>query len=66
LTNALAISGDGTTIIGQAQHNGKTEAYIATIPEPASAWLIFACAALLLRRRPPNLTLATGPRNESS
>ena len=34
LTNALDISGDGRTIVGQGIHNGSNVGYVAVIPEP--------------------------------
>jgi probable HAF family extracellular repeat protein len=45
------ISADGTTIVGTGYHNGVTEAWIAHLPEPATAWLLTAAALMALRRR---------------
>ena len=35
LTKALALSTDGTTLVGYGTHYGQTEAWIATVPEPS-------------------------------
>jgi probable HAF family extracellular repeat protein len=53
LSAAHAISADGRTIVGTGAHNGTTEAWIATIPEPSSLTLAGMSGAflLLLRRR---------------
>jgi probable HAF family extracellular repeat protein len=39
LNEARGISHDGLTIVGTGIHNGRTEAWVATIPEPSSITL---------------------------
>jgi len=39
------------TIVGDGTHNGFTEAWVATIPEPATALLGIMGVSVLLRRR---------------
>ena len=51
LAYGRSISADGTTIVGTGYHDGVTEAWIAHIPEPATAWLLTAAALMALRRR---------------
>jgi probable HAF family extracellular repeat protein len=52
LTEATGVSGDGLYVAGYGIHNGNREAFIATVPEPASlAPLAVAGAAVLSRRR---------------
>ncbi len=52
LRTASGISADGRTIVGTGVNpNGFTEAWIATIPEPASAILLLLGTTMLLRRR---------------
>jgi probable HAF family extracellular repeat protein len=53
LQSAYAISADGRTIVGSGTHLGRTEAWIATIPEPSSLALLGLGGILLyfLRRR---------------
>jgi probable HAF family extracellular repeat protein len=50
---AKATSADGNTIVGDGIRNGKSEAFVAVVPEPASIGLTLplAAAALLRRRR---------------
>ena len=50
LSEAHSVSLDGLTVAGYGPRNGNTEAFIATIPEPASIALL-TFAALILRRR---------------
>jgi probable HAF family extracellular repeat protein len=52
LTEATAISADGRTIVGYGRNPlGRTEAWLAVIPEPASLFLcLLGAPALLLRR----------------
>ena len=51
LTGALAISGDGTAIVGQGIHNGVAEAFVAiVVPEPSSFAIMTAGASLILHR----------------
>jgi uncharacterized membrane protein len=53
LLDATAISYDGNTIVGSGLRGGNTEAFIAVIPEPASAALLLTLATpALLARRP--------------
>lgn len=55
LQSATGISDDGYTFAGTGLHNGVTEGWIATVPEPGSCGLI-ALGALLLgvrRKRHP-------------
>jgi hypothetical protein len=48
LTRAEGISPDGLTIVGAGGHNGRLEAWVATIPEPSTMVLgIIAVLALL-------------------
>jgi probable HAF family extracellular repeat protein len=50
LKNATGISDDGLIIVGYGTNlNGYTEAWVATIPEPATL-LIFGLGSLLLKR----------------
>ena len=51
LFSATAISADGNTIVGTGAHLGRTEAWIATIPEPASLTLLSPGSVVLLARR---------------
>ena len=53
LTRAVGVSDDGFTFSGTGVNpSGKTEAWIATIPEPASAALVtLGCALLSAPRR---------------
>jgi probable HAF family extracellular repeat protein len=52
LQSATAISADGRTIVGYGTHLGRTEAWIATIPEPSSLALmgLGGIVVFLLRR----------------
>ena len=53
LTHALGISADGLTICGQAYDPaGYPEAWIATIPEPASILILLGAVATTALRRP--------------
>ena len=51
LASCAGISADGTAIVGTGYHDGVTEAWIAHIPEPATAWLLLTAAALMALRR---------------
>ena len=52
LTSANGISADGLTIVGVGTNPaGQTEAWVATLPEPAT-FALLALGGLLLRRRP--------------
>jgi probable HAF family extracellular repeat protein len=49
---AVDVSANGKTIVGYGIHNGRQEAFVATIPEPASvAPVALAAAGLVLPRR---------------
>ncbi|HIJ67593.1 MAG TPA: PEP-CTERM sorting domain-containing protein [Planctomycetes bacterium] len=51
LSHATDISADGLTIVGDGKNpTGNTEAWIFTVPEPATI-LLFGLGALLLRKR---------------
>jgi hypothetical protein len=50
LTAATGISADGKTIVGYGYNGGSPEAWIATIPEPATLSLL-ALGGMMLRRR---------------
>jgi uncharacterized membrane protein len=39
LSDATSISADGNTIVGYGTHNGNTEAFVATVPDPTTAVL---------------------------
>ncbi|MEX2140514.1 MAG: hypothetical protein WD894_14725 [Pirellulales bacterium] len=45
LTQAYGVSHDGRTIVGQGIHNGRSEAWVATIPEPSSIIQLAVAAA---------------------
>jgi probable HAF family extracellular repeat protein len=51
LFNVPAVSGDGLTVVGIGTHNGNSEAFAATIPEPAGATLLLVFVSAGLRRR---------------
>jgi uncharacterized membrane protein len=53
LTVARDVSADGLTIVGYGTNpQGNTEAWIATVPEPASAAImVFSCLFTVLQRR---------------
>lgn len=56
LITAIGINGDGTRVTGTGLRNGNPEAFVAVIPEPASAplmWLIGSCLAVVERKRRP-------------
>jgi probable HAF family extracellular repeat protein len=48
LSEARGVSADGLTIVGTGLHDGRIEAFIATIPEPATIILASLAAAVLL------------------
>jgi uncharacterized membrane protein len=48
LTEARGVSYDGLTIVGTGVHNGVTEAWVATIPEPNTILLAALAAAGML------------------
>jgi uncharacterized membrane protein len=48
LTQAWAVSADGATIVGTGTHEGITEAWVATIPEPSTIILAALAAIALL------------------
>jgi uncharacterized membrane protein len=52
LTQASAISADGTTIVGYGTNpTGQIEAWAASVPEPASMSIVALAAGILLSRR---------------
>ncbi len=52
LRNATGISADGSTIVGSGYNpNGDLEAWIATIPEPASVFMLAMGAVLIVTKR---------------
>jgi probable HAF family extracellular repeat protein len=51
LTNANAISADGTTIVGYGIHNGHNEAWVGTVPAPGALAALALAAAVTGRRR---------------
>ncbi|MCX5685617.1 MAG: PEP-CTERM sorting domain-containing protein [Planctomycetota bacterium] len=51
LTRAWDVSMDGPTIVGRGYHNGVEEAWVATLPEPATLALLAMGGLALLRRR---------------
>jgi uncharacterized membrane protein len=52
LGTAYAISNDGSTIVGYGTRpGGKTEAWVAVIPEPASSLLVLLGLAAISTRR---------------
>jgi probable HAF family extracellular repeat protein len=59
LSEARGVSADGLTVVGTGLHDGRIEAFIATIPEPSTIVLALLAAAaslfLALQKRPPNL-----------
>src|SRR5262249_1619470 len=50
---AKAVSADGNTIVGDGIHNGREEAFVAVVPEPAGLALLVASGVLAVRRRRP-------------
>jgi uncharacterized membrane protein len=48
LHEARGISHDGRTIVGWGTHNGRTEAWVATIPEPSTIVLAVLAALVLI------------------
>lgn len=55
LSEAYDISPDGRTIVGTGRHNFRVEAWIATIPEPGTLWLLVIGAATPFKRRSSTL-----------
>jgi probable HAF family extracellular repeat protein len=47
LNSANAVSADGRTIVGVATRNGTSQAFVATVPEPSTAFLAIIAAAAL-------------------
>jgi hypothetical protein len=68
LTEARGVSWDGLTIVGTGVHDGITEAWIATIPEPPTILLGGLAAvgvlafAVLLRKRHSRQPTGVSPR----
>lgn len=59
LSEARGVSTDGLTIVGWGDHNGRMEAFMATVPEPSTVVLaILAAGTLLIFWH-----LATAPRS---
>jgi probable HAF family extracellular repeat protein len=53
LEDATGISADGTIIVGNGINpDGQSQAWVATIPEPATVWLLSFALLPLARRRP--------------
>jgi hypothetical protein len=48
LTEATGVSYDGQTVVGTGIHNGVTQAFVATVPEPSTIILAIIVAAVLL------------------
>jgi probable HAF family extracellular repeat protein len=52
LVEAESVSADGLTIVGSGLHNGRTEGWVATIPEPSTIALaalsVASCVTLVL------------------
>jgi hypothetical protein len=44
ITSAIGITPDGQTLAGSGIHNGRYEAWLATIPEPGQALLLLLVA----------------------
>lgn len=52
LAEPTGLSADGSVIVGFGVHNGRTEAWIATVPAPSSAVIGMMCVGgLAIRRR---------------
>src|SRR5205823_10163260 len=51
LDNISGISDDGKTIVGYGNRSGGFEAFVATVPEPASLGQLFPLSATALLRR---------------
>jgi probable HAF family extracellular repeat protein len=51
LSGITDVSDDGRTFTGTGNHNGVTEAWVATIPAPGAASFLLVAAARSLRRR---------------
>jgi probable HAF family extracellular repeat protein len=62
LVDARGVSADGLTIVGVGAHNGREEAWVATIPEPATIGLAAIAAAALLGFRLRNRSAAISRR----
>jgi uncharacterized membrane protein len=48
LSEARAVSADGRTVVGTGVHDGRIEAFIATVPEPSTMLLGLLAAAAML------------------
>jgi hypothetical protein len=67
LIEVWAVSADGATIVGTGGHDGIGEAFIATIPEPATVVLaVVALAAAIAIRSVSRRALARGSLERTS